>query len=785
MKETQRIVAAMIAGGAALDADHLRKCLQSVSPYVDAIRIAYNGTGGFPLGEGELVDNKAEFQVFKWEDDFALARNQSFEMALKEDPDWILWIDADDVLVDGDKLRPMLDSLTDDVVGVFLRYDYLVNERGEAVIHQWRERIMSTKTDWRWKWPIHEVCHSRPGEHYSRRDDLRIAHQREPSETASATTRARNRKLLVKAVTEFPDEPRFLYYMANESLAAAQNMEPSIEQEEMLKAAIDHYRKFIDTATWNDDAYLANCNLAECYRLLGDYNRAMDIDLQSFKLYNTWPHAYIGIANSALKLGDPERAGWWAKLCLDHCETPQTTQVFEPRLLTFHPHLILGIAAEERGEFTEALDEYRTALKADPDNQPVLKKISQMELTVAHKDRVAKGSEAFDSGGTMWKSDRKARYSSKPERSIAFMTAPLFEPWQPSLEREGGIGGSETCVMRLASRFAADGWRTVVFGTPAEPGIDDGVEYYPVGDWDPNERFRVAVASRAPEFFDARVNADLKLLWMHDVNVGKELTGGEWGARLDSIDRIVSLTEWHRTHLMRLYGLPEEKLWRIPNGISIENYPADKVLTERPMKFLWSSSPDRGLDVVLGMWKKIRGMDPDAELHVYYGWTAIDKIIARSTEKRPHLAMFKADIETMLDEIGREEGGVFWHDRVPQHELAKRQMEARYWIYPTYFCETFCISAIEMQAAGVVPLTSNLGALQETVLTPALRIDGHPTNRSFTEEFLRMIHQVEELGELGREEYRTIGRNFAATFSWENVYTVWAKRIHDLLEVKA
>jgi glycosyltransferase involved in cell wall biosynthesis len=36
-------------------------------------------------------------------------------------------------------------------------------------------------------------------------------------------------------------------------------------------------------------------------------------------------------------------------------------------------------------------------------------------------------------------------------------------------------------------------------------------------------------------------------------------------------------------------------------------------------------------------------------------------------------------------------------------------------LYPTYFSETYCITAIEAQLAGLFPVTNNLAALQETV----------------------------------------------------------------------
>ena len=42
-------------------------------------------------------------------------------------------------------------------------------------------------------------------------------------------------------------------------------------------------------------------------------------------------------------------------------------------------------------------------------------------------------------------------------------------------------------------------------------------------------------------------------------------------------------------------------------------------------------------------------------------------------------------------------------------------LSSEYWIYLTDYEETYCITAIEMQLAGVFPITTNVAALDETV----------------------------------------------------------------------
>ena len=81
-------------------------------------------------------------------------------------------------------------------------------------------------------------------------------------------------------------------------------------------------------------------------------------------------------------------------------------------------------------------------------------------------------------------------------------------------------------------------------------------------------------------------------------------------------------------------------------------------------KFIYSSSPDRGLDTLLNLWLQIRKEFPDAELHVYYGFGNWDKAISqRNNENEKRLR------DQILENM--KQPGIFYHGRVNQDELAK------------------------------------------------------------------------------------------------------------------
>lgn len=753
-------IAAAVIAGDSLQRDDWERMEQSLRPHVQSLALSWNGRSSRPPRWLRSTAGLA-WAHLPWDDDFAEQRNHSFEL-VPEEHEWILWIDTDDTLAAPDGLGFLheLDPLT---TGVFLPYDYGHDpETGVVIVRQQRERILSRRARWRWVYPIHEVCQSGVGTQLARRDDAWIVHHREPRHNPA--TRERNRRILVRALREHPDVSRFKRYLADETYTES-DLATGEERVELLLAAGKAYGDYVREAPWEDDAYTANHRMADIQRELGEHARAIDTELQGIKLRASWPDSYNGIALSCLELGDAARAEEWADLCLRACAAPDTSQAIEPLELVYTPHLLRGLAKRERGDLEGALGDLRIA-------QSVW---NPKDLD----DRVRKLQEQYDSAeadAPMPGPKRSANLTKGGrERSVAFFTRPLSEPWHPLLEEKGGIGGAETCVMRLAKRFAEDGWRTTVFGTPGEhAGEHDGVEYWPSTEFVAAEPWRVVIASRVPELFDSELNADVKLLWLHHVNLRDELLAKDVGlaeGRLDRFDATVCLSQWHAMHTRALYSdVPPIDV--IPNGIESSWYDREPEPRTEP-RFVYSSSPDRGLDVLLGLWPEIVGKWPGATLDVYYGWESIDAIVRSNPGSRmaQGLAAFKQYVVSLVDRLNTEHGGgITMHGRVPQRELAKRLHDATVWSYPTYFMETHCLTAIEMQLAGVIPVTSRLAALEETVAMREQLVEGWPNNSHYQRAWLRKLEQTMAMLPTHGSWMQQRGREHALRYDWDAIY---------------
>ena len=115
------------------------RCLDSIHNIVDEIIIV--DTGSTDATKDIVSRYTDNLYVFEWINNFAAARNFSFSLATK---DYIMWLDADDVLLpeDKNKLIASLAVLTPEVDSVSMYYNLVLDSQGQAVSRLRRNRIV-------------------------------------------------------------------------------------------------------------------------------------------------------------------------------------------------------------------------------------------------------------------------------------------------------------------------------------------------------------------------------------------------------------------------------------------------------------------------------------------------------------------------------------------------------------------------------------------------------------------------------------------------------------------
>ena len=183
-------------------------------------------------------------------------------------------------------------------------------------------------------------------------------------------------------------------------------------------------------------------------------------------------------------------------------------------------------------------------------------------------------------------------------------------------------------------------------------------------------------------------------LWCHDLTTASVES-------VHNFDKIMCLSEFHKNYVMAKQNVPAEKIYLTRNGIDPEKFKFEKKPKD-PNKIVWMSSPDRGLERGILVVENARKQFPDLTLHVYYGLDNLYKY---------GLGALAEKLKAMM----AERSWVIYHGFTEQAKMYQEVSDAVIWCHPCNFIETFCITALEMLALGIYPVTRKLGALANTL----------------------------------------------------------------------
>jgi hypothetical protein len=218
----------------------------------------------------------------------------------------------------------------------------------------------------------------------------------------------------------------------------------------------------------------------------------------------------------------------------------------------------------------------------------------------------------------------------------------------------------------------------------------------------------------------------------------------------------------HKNH-----NVPLEKMTVINNFLLVDHF--KKKITREPHRFIYASSPDRGLITLLKMWPKILARWSDAKLGIFYGWDGCMKLGGGADAAwNERYRALRLQYNKLRWQPGIEEYGRVNHERI-----AEEYMRASVWAYPTDFAETFCSSAIKARAGGCVPVCTPYAALTESALcdqTKYVQFGGADYEDRFVDAIASVIHMGEgERLQMAIEAFNKfeLGNGIAA--QWRNL----------------
>lgn len=186
-------------------------------------------------------------------------------------------------------------------------------------------------------------------------------------------------------------------------------------------------------------------------------------------------------------------------------------------------------------------------------------------------------------------------------------------------------------------------------------------------------------------------------------------------------------------------------------------------------RLFYGSSYDRGLDALLLIWPDILKNFPDAQLDICYGWDMFDIVAANNPERQ----QWKNVVCGLMNQKGITE-----HGRVGKEELKRIRSSCGIWAYPSNFEEIHCITALECQNDGLVPVVMNLAALKETAKKGIL-VEGNIKDPTvlvkYEEALLSLMSDKKRWKELSRD-----CQKFARKFDWSTIADAWVPVLESL-----
>ena len=354
--------------------------------------------------------------------------------------------------------------------------------------------------------------------------------------------------------------------------------------------------------------------------------------------------------------------------------------------------------------------------------------------------------------------------------TLAFWTGPAFQNWDESTPEKEGIGGSETAVVYL-SKYLSEDYNVFVFGNPNKEHItEEGVIYKHYQDYEKWQDFNLTdylIVERKPSFINNNLRAGKIILDHHD----QFYTFGERFKNENLIWKHFARSPFHANELMRAHKIPEGKIIVIPNGINLSLF--NNKVEKSPHRMLWASSPDRGLEIVLENWVKIKREFDDAKLIVCYGFENWDKSIEQSGDELQRKT--RDNIKELMKQDGIEYKG-----KINQRELAIEYQRAEVLPFPRAGRKdaswinwaTYEIICLEAMAGGSVIVASNIGALPTTIEDAGIRVEGDPYSKEFQDKWLKELLKVLS-SKRYKDKYLEKGFERVKDFDWERIAQIW------------
>jgi GR25 family glycosyltransferase involved in LPS biosynthesis/glycosyltransferase involved in cell wall biosynthesis len=546
----------------------------------------------------------------------------------------------------------------------------------------------------------------------------------------------RDEKLLLRGLEEEKDpniRARYMFYLA-QTYHDMQNYAKSIEW----------YQKRIDAGGWYEEVYFAYYKIAGCTFLLG-------------KSLEEVIKCYLNAYN--YHKGRVEPIFWIIRLLNDNNRGEEALQFANLALSIKYPVKDLLFINKDYYDYRVKSEVARSAYMTGRFElaSKLWKELIDENLMDDNEKKIVHYN---------YENIKKQLNENLKKPILCFYVGYTADINGRDYDNRENVYGSELALISLSEQLA-NYYEVFIFGASFHKEIEHkGVRYFnsnKLNEFMNTHEVEVMIVSRYVHYFlEFTANKPKKTyVWMHDMVAQPYWNGLELPRSakyvvenmMPHIDGIIALSEWHKKFLLQQYNVNPNKIFIIGNAIDTSKF--NKKVEKVKNRFIYTSAPNRGLNHLINYFEDIRKFMPDAQLYVYRGVEEFNNDFGKA----------------LITEMDKHEY-IHFGGKLENHKVAEEFMKSEYWLYPTNWQETYCISSLEAQMGKCVCIASDLAALNTTVGDRGVLLKSSLYTEEYRKEVLDTLKDLMN-NDKKRNELVTRGKEWAVKQTWDNRVQEW------------
>ena len=201
---------------------------------------------------------------------------------------------------------------------------------------------------------------------------------------------------------------------------------------------------------------------------------------------------------------------------------------------------------------------------------------------------------------------------------------------------------------------------------------------------------------------------------------------------VDMIDLFIFVSDWQRKRYIEHYNIKYNKTIIMKNGIGkpFEKF-LDLPLNKIKNSMTYCSIPWRGLNLLSSIYKILKNKFNDSSLYIF-----------------SNLNIYNQESDNKIYDDFKNLENVKCNEGISQVKLAEELFNIEYLTYPNTFQETSCITVLQAMACGCLVITSDLGALKESMNNLNNYVDINIHNFDINNYILNFVNTTNNLIEL-------------------------------------